>query len=183
MIKSLESGDISRVQRLSQLQLFICFELLVVTATPVLTGGTNIPVHVSLVERKKREAQVGIGGNVDSGLVSSYVSLDFSHIDLGNRLLFGNDQSSWVCNFSCTGYGGYSKGPHLDNQVTVFIRVLSNLFGLLDLKLPTNWVSNRHIDFPLRRLLHTGRGSSPLILSDFHLWMPSCHTITPGFNT
>lgn len=118
-----EAGDIFRVQRLSQLQrrLFALNQFSVVTATPVLTGGTDIPVHVSLVERKKREAQVGIGGNVDSGLVSSYVSMDFSHINLGNRLL----SLEWTNQVGYAIYPGLDtldtrKGPTLDNQITVF---------------------------------------------------------------
>ncbi len=82
-------GSIFRASKLSQFQrrLFSLDQFSVVTVTPVLTGDTTIPVQVVLSERKKREAAVGVGGNVDSGLFSVYGSFDFSHINLGNRLL------------------------------------------------------------------------------------------------
>ena len=42
-----ESGDIFRVQKLSQLQrrLFALNQFSVVTATPILTGSTDVPVR------------------------------------------------------------------------------------------------------------------------------------------
>ena len=81
-----------------------------VTVNPVLTGESTVPVQATLSERKKREAAVGVGGNVDTGLVSLYGSFDFSHINLGNRLLsldidnkvgcyqskFGQDERVWA---------------------------------------------------------------------------------------
>lgn len=118
-----QAGDIFRISRLSQLQrrLFALNQFSVVTATPLLTGSTEVPVHVSLVERKKREAQIGVGGNVDSGLVSSYVSLDFTHINLANRLL----SLEWTNQVGYAVYPGLNtldtrRGPTLHNQLKLF---------------------------------------------------------------
>ena len=56
-----EEGDIFRLSQLSQFQrrLFSLNQFSVVTVTPLLTGATDIPVHVTLAERKKRGAGWG----------------------------------------------------------------------------------------------------------------------------
>ena len=99
-------GESYKISKLAQFQrrLFALNQFSVVTVSPVLTGDTTIPVQVTLSERKKREAAVGVGGNVDSGLVSLYGSFDFSHINLGNRLL----------SFDVDNQVGYAANPTLD---------------------------------------------------------------------
>ena len=59
-------------------------------------------MQVTLSERKKREAAVGVGGGVDSGLLSIYGSFDFSHINLRNRLL----------SFDIENQVGYAANPN-----------------------------------------------------------------------
>ena len=84
-----KQGDSYKISQLAQFQrrLFALNQFSVVTVHPVLSGESTVPVQVTLSERKKREAAVGVGGNVDTGLVSLYGSFDFSHINLGNQLL------------------------------------------------------------------------------------------------
>jgi len=99
-------GGIYKTSKMTQFQrrLFALNQFSVVTVNPVLTGDTTVPVQVMLSERKKREAAIGVGGNVDSGLISLYGSFDFSHINLGNRLL-SLDLNNQV---------GYAAYPSLD---------------------------------------------------------------------
>ncbi len=116
-------GQIYRSSKVSQFQrrLFALNQFSVVTVSPVLTGSTEIPVQVTLAERKKREAAVGTGGNVESGLVSLYGSFDFSHINLGNRLLSLDVENQ-------VGYAAYPtldttdfmSGPTLKHTVRLF---------------------------------------------------------------
>ena len=84
-----KQGESYKLSKLAQFQrrLFALNQFSVVTVHPVLTGESVVPVQVTLSERKKREAAVGVGGMSIRGLVSIYGSFDFSHINLRNRLL------------------------------------------------------------------------------------------------
>ena len=103
-----KQGESYKLSKLAQFQrrLFALNQFSVVTVHPVLTGEPVVPVQVTLSERKKKAA-VGVGGGVDSGLVSIYGSFDFSHINLRNRLLSFDieNQVGYAANPSWETYG------------------------------------------------------------------------------
>ena len=129
-----KEGESYKISKLAQFQrrLFALNQFSVVTVNPVLTGESTVPVQVTLSERKKREAAVGVGGNVDTGLVSLYGSFDFSHINLGNRLLsLDNDNKvGYAANLSLDRTKGKS-GPTLHHVANCFILDLSSQCGRL----------------------------------------------------
>lgn len=83
-------GDAYKIDKISKFQqkLFGLNQFSVVMVSPLLDQPSSfIPVQVTVSERKRREMQVGAGGNVERGLLSIQSSVNFSHINLANRLL------------------------------------------------------------------------------------------------
>ena len=98
-------GDAYRRQKIATLQqhLFSLSQFSVVTVTPDLSvEGNEIPIIVNLSSRKSQQMQVGMGGQVESASGAIHGSLDYSHINLINKLL----ELQWN---NRLGYGSYTN--------------------------------------------------------------------------
>lgn len=169
-----EKGDAYKSKDVTKLQqrLFSLSQFSVVTVTPDLSqSGKEIPVMVNLTARKPQQMQVGMGGQIESGSGAVHGSIEYSHINLFNRLL----KLQWS---NRLGYASYTNSLNdiSGTEITDFQEFLGSSGPIIESNLQINyprfirptWAIGFEIDYEMG-VEPTYRFSAPTV-SPFFSW-------------